>query len=56
MTDIVEQLCTAADEIKKLRAELAEYKKAEYLKSKYRTRRYKLYLRLKREFENDLKT
>lgn len=53
MTDIVEQLCTAAEEIKKLRAELAEYKRAEYLKSKYRTRRYRLYLRLKKEFEKN---
>lgn len=53
MTDIVDQLCAAADEIKKLRAELAEYKKAEYIKSKYRQRRHRLYLRLKREFETN---
>ena len=56
MADIVDQLCAAADEIKKLRAELDKCKKAEYLKSKYRTRRYKLYLRLKREFENEVKS
>jgi hypothetical protein len=53
MTDIVDHICNAADEIKKLRAELKKYKDAEYLNSKYRTRRYKLYLRLKREFEKN---
>lgn len=53
MADIVDQLCAAADEIKKLRAELDKCKKAEYLKSKYRSRRYRIYMRLKREFEEN---
>lgn len=58
MTDIVEKLKQlgandAAAEVEKMRADLAACRKEQYLTSKYRNRKYRIYLRLKREFENE---